>query len=416
MATKGKRIYIDLSGADPVVAGDEEDDPRQREAESTLQGFLDEYAGGSHKISLFKVRPGTADLDWLAHYPPEQLSPELIRDEWGPGSYSLTLLDARGHFITRRKFHIGGTPQQWERARNLAKGIDTSSGGNGGGADALKIQLEMMRQMHETNLAMIQAQSNRGGNFEDIVKAFVALRENTSKPGEQLAFLTQVIGLAKTLNGNQDNSVVGLIREVAPAILEQIPAVAAAAQGRQLPPAPANGSNGKAPQLPPVKEFQPGGAGKPAEAASPAAETAAAGNPAPDQNADTMRLILARLHYWKAKARDGHNADFWIDYVFQNPDEPDIAAVLWAVRHYSYASIVQLDPDIESDERLRKFFLELYDGIRAELLNSDDPTGDGGDSSDAPTDAGADRGEPAPADSTGDGDRAPQTEPAAQPA
>lgn len=418
---QSKGLYIDLSGDQARITDDARNDPRAVDAEQTLQSFLDEYAGGSHKVSLFKLKPGTAQLEWLSHYIPSDISPETIRDEWGPGSYSLTLLDSKGHFITRRSFHIGGKPEDWDRARGFHR--QQSDNGNGNGPASLELQVEMMRQNHELMLAAINAQAaNRGGGLEDAVKAFVALKENSSNPSDQLAMLTQLITLAKTISGPQDNSVVGLIKEVAPAILEQIPGVAAAVQGARpappaLPPVDNNNGKGKPAELPAPRDVP---APKPPEtvaAADPAAGTqdpgsADSGAPSEDQT----RLVYTRLMYWKEKARRGHKADFWIDYVFENPDEPDIAAVLWAVRHYSFATIIQLDPEIGGDEQLRRFFLDLYDGIRAELFNGTDPDGGGGDAPHAGNDAGADSGEPAQTGGEGNGDSDSPRETADQPA
>lgn len=403
MAAKKRRLYLDLTG-DSVQVEDDPTTAREHDDDETLQAFLDEYGAGSHKISLYRLKPGTARWEWLAHYVPDQISQELIREEWGPGSYNLTLLDSRGHYITRKAIDIGGTADDWDRVRGIRRRDP-----EGGGVD--NTTLELMRQQHETLLAFIQAGSrNDHGSLKDIIEAWGALKEQSSS-NDQLKFATEVIGLAQKLNGGSD-SVVGLIKEVAPALLEQIPGAMTALRGKgastpRLPAAP-NAGQPETPAAPEPREVRPkapppGANGQPAQ-------------PAELSQADQVNvLLMARLQYWKGKARRGSDVGLWVDYVLENDDDSDAQAVLYAVRHFTFDTIVGLDPEIAGDAQLRAWFRALYDGIREELFNPADTGGTLGDAANAGSDAPAGDGGRTQPDSSGNGRGAAEVEPAVQP-
>jgi len=395
-----KRVYIDLSG-EGVGVDDAEHTPQQQDNEETIQAFLDDFGSGSVKLSLYRLKPGTAKWEWLAHYIPDAVTPETIRQEWGAGSFALTLLDERGHYITRRTFEIGGNSEDWERAR-ITQGHSGTGEKGSGSQDTL---VELMREQHQTMLTLLG--NKGGGGLSDSIELAKLLKGETSDPMKQLEYVTAIVKLSRSLGGGSDDSVAGLIKEVAPALLGPF----MQNSGKALPAAPnGNGTAQAAGKLPPVREVAP---------APKADEPPAAGvdDAPPDRgdagaDADTQALLFSQFQYWKVKARKpGSDPDFWVDYVFENDDEPAIKAVLWAVRTYPFSALQQFDPELRTDAALADWFGRLYNGIRAELHRNVDSTGAGGDARDAGGDAGADsEGRPEAGDAgsgAGDSEREP---------
>lgn len=415
MARDTKAIYIDLSGQHPELQSDDPS-PRERDTEDTLQAFLDEFGPQSSKLSLYRLKPGTAKFEWLNHYVPDAVTPETIRDEFGAGTYALNLLDERGHYITRRTFDIGGSAEDWERARITGGRAAAAAAAPAESSNSNELTLELIRAQGQMLLALATRQQPNG--LEDAVKVLNALGERTG-PKDQLETLGAMVKLARDIGGGGD-SMVSLLREVAPAVLGplgQLVTSRAGASGGQLPkPTPA--------ALPAPREVTtPDKPAAPAANHPPAADPAGAVDwpPPSAENApsdEVQALLFAQLQYWKGKARKpDSDPGFWVDYVFENDDEPQIKAVLWAVRHYPFAALVQFDPELGSDGRLREWFSALYDGIRGELAARDGdaaapPAGGDGNASNAGDNAPPDSRGSASADREGSGAADPAAEPA----
>jgi hypothetical protein len=94
--------------------------------------------------------------------------------------------------------------------------------------------------------------------------------------------------------------------------------------------------------------------------------------------------IRAQLSYLKQKAIAGKGVDFWIDYTFENQEEPGCAAILAAMENgVTFDQLLQFDPEIAQNPALQVWFKTFYDAMRAELDANLDTTRGSGNASDA---------------------------------
>jgi hypothetical protein len=89
-----------------------------------------------------------------------------------------------------------------------------------------------------------------------------------------------------------------------------------------------------------------------------------------------------QLHYLKQKALADKDVEAWIDYIFDNEEEPGCAALLYAMRqHVTFDQLLQFDPEIAQNPKLTAWFKALYDGVLSEInapVDSAGPSGDQG--------------------------------------
>lgn len=402
-APKATNLELDLTKGEMLGRSGSADDDDRAE---TIDGFLDQYGSGAIRVSVYRVHPKTAKLQWCAHFLPDSVNEEVIRDEFGPGSYVLKLLDEAGKFLARKSIDIaelraatGGAPVQ----------------GRPGGIDpALQLQIENMRdaanRQHELLVALISKNGGGGGSLKDMLEVVTMLRSEVDPIKNAADILKLSRDLAPATEGNGDGSGsgwAGVVRDVAPALLQFLPhgnsgAPAPAAPRPPVRELPRPARNAPVPELPAGAAPDPQPAAPPQDIAAFPRSVDVPENPP----AEATKLLRAQLDYWKTKARAGAPVDFWVDYVFLNASEPPIAAVLWAVRHYSYDQLASQDPELAGE--LRPWFLGLYHAIHAELFADDDMAGEPGDVPDAPGHAGArtDGGGTAGGEGGGDSGRA----------
>jgi len=127
------------------------------------------------------------------------------------------------------------------------------------------------------------------------------------------------------------------------------------------------------------------------------------------QQENIQDWIRVQLGFLKQKAAANKDAGFWIDYIFENEEEPGCAAILAALEGgASFEDLLQFDPDIAQNPALNTWFRTLYDGLRAEVDKVLDSAGRSGDAGHAGSDAKAstsgqpDDGSPKPSGTTGE--------------
>lgn len=102
------------------------------------------------------------------------------------------------------------------------------------------------------------------------------------------------------------------------------------------------------------------------------------------------RWIKAMLAWLKTKARSGKDPEFWIDYIFENQEEPTCESILKAIEQgATFDMLLQFDPEIAENSQLKTWFQTLYDGLYTELHPAVDTAGSSGDTADAPGNASA---------------------------
>jgi hypothetical protein len=103
-----------------------------------------------------------------------------------------------------------------------------------------------------------------------------------------------------------------------------------------------------------------------------------------------------QISLFKEKAKAGKDPGFWIDYVFENAEEPGIQAITYAIREYHikqnipFDNLLAFDPEIAENPQLLVWFREVFEGVKAGLLQGDvDSGGEGGDPRDVVSNAGS---------------------------
>jgi hypothetical protein len=112
----------------------------------------------------------------------------------------------------------------------------------------------------------------------------------------------------------------------------------------------------------------------PADSAAPAAPvpTMPAVN-LPQNASDWLRVGLA---YLKEKARLFKEPDIYVDWLFDNIEEPQCKAIVASIREgATMENLLQFDPEIAQNEGLRTWFQRIYDGVHADLFPHMDSTG-----------------------------------------
>ena len=109
--------------------------------------------------------------------------------------------------------------------------------------------------------------------------------------------------------------------------------------------------------------------------------------PSPEQPAanpqDNLRAWLqSQVAFLKQKALAGKDPGFWVDYTFENAEEPGCQAMMYAIRQgATFDHLLAFDPEIGQNPTLNFWFREVYDGIRAGLQGDVDSAGPARDGS-----------------------------------
>jgi len=92
-----------------------------------------------------------------------------------------------------------------------------------------------------------------------------------------------------------------------------------------------------------------------------------------------QKWLSAQINFLKSKARAGKDVGFWIDYIFENQEEPGPAAILEAMRRgATFQDLLTFDAEIGKDAQLATWFQKFYETLHAELDKDLDTPGPGG--------------------------------------
>jgi hypothetical protein len=107
---------------------------------------------------------------------------------------------------------------------------------------------------------------------------------------------------------------------------------------------------------------------------------------------DTPEILMekwlrAQLTFLKQKAAAGKDVAFWVDYIFENQEEPGNQALLSALdQGATFEHLLQFDAEIKQNPVLSAWFEKLYAKLRSELNQDVDSTGAGGNAPDPGSD------------------------------
>ena len=95
------------------------------------------------------------------------------------------------------------------------------------------------------------------------------------------------------------------------------------------------------------------------------------------------RWLRAQLMLLKQKARAGKDVHYWVEYLFENQEEPGCDAVFYALEHgATLEDLLQFDPEIGENLQLKAWFEKLYAELSTALNEDVDSPRKGGNAPD----------------------------------
>jgi len=358
------------------------------EDESLLGDFLDNLGTSVSEIRIYRVlysNPGQSvpkvgpkgGIPFREHFVDTVTPPVTevqIRDAYGAGSYRL-YFHIGSKKVASKMVHIGPLRMDEDSTQDLVRG----PGQKAGKVDMPTMQLDFLRdqmaQQQTLILALIQGMqgSHQQVDIGSILQGMAQMQQATkpnavADPATLLTAVTSAFSVLKGAAGEGDlmekaQSLLGLAKELAPSkdhddnlysVVREI--------GNKV-----------------VDTFGGREAGSREPRSNPAKPAALPPAPAPQQQEEDVmqRWIRAQLDFLKHKAKAGKPVEFWLDYMFENQEEPGVAAILNAIQSgATFDHLLAFDSEIRDNPALRSWFERFYLELRGELLNPGPPAMD----------------------------------------
>lgn len=348
---------------------DEIELPEPTQEEFDLDDFLTEIGPGTSVVDIFRVkldgsRPRVArvTLDVLR----EDVYGYLA-ETFGTGKYDLQFkgTDRKIKAFKRLAVESPGTIPN--------NGISTHPvGSNGNGGNSFE---------RELLLSMIAAQ--KPVDIGGLLQGLAAMRPVVPPSPDPVALFTALITGMATLKGNQTDDGMERLQKMMSLVKDMLP------EGRHEENLYTVAKDVGTKLIEAIKPARPSGAREVQSIATGVQEAPKPAilpvpEPSPQSSEETLQQwIKAQLTYLKSKARMAKDPAAWVDYIFENDDEPGCNAILIAMeRGVTFDMLCQFDSEIASNPQLNDWFRRLYDGLRAELHAPMDTAGSGGNGAD----------------------------------
>lgn len=354
--------------------------------EIEFEQFLEEIGPGTAVIHVLRMKPdgsrpqvGKTTMDQVREDPWE-----FLRSSFGPGKYMLL---------------FRGSDRLMKGARVLEveapAGVVTSTATNGHGTTD-----EFQKTLMLTLIANLKPAPalDIGALLAGMGAMMTALKPaEAPKTVDPLAMFQSILTMYQSLKPKEEKSELDRLRDTAAVIKEfsgdskgiEGPWDAVASVGKdvveKLAPvltgittgtrAPVVAPNGATPAARPAE-------GVPVAAIGPA--TVPDGTtPAADPQQNLRNWIQTQIAFMKPKAAAGKDPGFWIDYIFENQEEPGCQALLYAIRQgATFEHLLAFDPEIGQNPSLTFWFKEVFNGVQAGLQGDVDSAGQAGNASD----------------------------------
>lgn len=360
---------------------------QQIAADLEYQDFLTGLGDGNASVTIHRFPKFGNVMEWCDNTTLDQATLDAIRENHGPGKYKLSF---RG-------------PQGMLGTKNVCISAPYNKDGNGRNAHDKSAETFLQSQLAmQQNLLMSVMSGMRGPDMGAMMAGLAAVMTalkpaDSSKPVDPVQMFQTMMTMFQTLKPEKDS--LAQLREVAGVIKEfsndggggeggMWGAISSIARDGIDKLAPVLGNlTGK--QNPAVSPFRPDAAGRPA-ALLPASATGraevvtppAAESPTVSAEENLRRWVSAQIGFFKDKAKAGKDPGFWVDYIFENSEEPGCQAVLYAIRQgATFDNVLAFDPEIGQNPQLTLWFKELYEGVKSGL--SDDNMDSGGETRNA---------------------------------
>lgn len=237
-------------------------------------------------------------------------------------------------------------------------------------APAPSVEVQLLRQ----EIQFLREQQQRGhgdggerSNFLDAVRALKELQGMGASSNDPMETFLKGVEFGRSAHGGDGSgdTLTEIIKTLGPAVAPHLMAGLAGRGG--------GGGNGMADDT-----------GKAALPEGPKVNGSGGAAAVLPEEESMLKFAIA---YLKRKCELGSNPAFYVEYVLDNAEMPDVQALVRKIRTESFESFVSVDPEI-AKEPYAKFFRALYDGLRSEFeqgnyvdLDSSGPGGNAGDSS-----------------------------------
>lgn len=364
-----------------------EQDERELEEQADLDEFFNEVGGGATCVDIFEVLDG-AERGYIKRVDWAQLKEnplEMIKKKFGCRKYFLRFRGADRRILRSKIVNIvADTP-------SVTPGVTPPSPvPNANDSDSKFMRDVLLAFIAKQNpppapaafdmqglaalmIALKQPTADPASMLAAVSQAFSAVR-GSAKEGDGLSMAKTIVELAAAIGGNgngKDDNLYTVIRDVGKEVVNKLPIgalmPASSVPIDVIPPAPAAAPAERvvSPVVSPVVPPQP---------AAPAAPR----TPPDLRNPETVvELIRVALQYLKQKAAkpdpDGNLFNLAIDWILENSEEPQWAAMLGAIRQgATFEQLLQFDIEIANIPPLREWFKRLYDELHTEIFNAVD--------------------------------------------
>jgi hypothetical protein len=371
------------------------EEPGQEELD--LYDFLEEIGASISTIDVFRV-----DRDGKRPHI-DRVTMDAIREDvysylrqFGPGRYWLQFKSADRSIRRSRTIDVA--------MADKVSGVPAVNGTQSA-PDHLQYLREQLAQQQTLLLALI---GNLGGNkgpdlsflagvlkppdMAPVVALMTAVLNRKEPEGGGLAMAKQIVELSRDLqpdNSGREDTLWSVVKDVGGKVVSTL--------DKHLPPQLPLGP-GEQQALPPAPAPRPGNLPPGVTVHSSTATGGPAVSVTPANFQDWLRSALAQL---KVKAAQGKDVELQVEYIMENTDEPQFAAIAGAIQQgATFDQLLQFDPEIAQSTVLKVWFKALYDGLHTEIFNPVDTSGEGGHADNPGNNAGPGATGPAPGGDT----------------
>jgi len=307
--------------------------------EETLSDILSQFGGVDVQIKVYRLDQGMRQYCATLTNPTEA-SEEFVRGlGYGAGRYVL-------HIIIDGAFR---------KALPMAIAEKIGSGGKEE-TPLTRLVLDRMTQL-EQRLTVQPAREPINDLADAMLKLQTMTQPQQSRAEMSPETILQWVQLGRELgSGGSDESLAGMLKEIAPAAIQALFAARGVTSPQQLAGMqPANGNGG---------------------------------------NVDAMLQLKlkAGIAFLKRKCLNNGDPGLYVDFIVGNQDEPEFQHLIHAAVTKEFSAFVQIDPEI-GKEPFEAFFKSIYDGIRQVVSESNSmavvEAGKGGDSADVRSNGGS---------------------------
>lgn len=358
MASRNRKPAEELEELEDMLT------PADRYAE-----FLEELGDEGIGVTIFRFPKQGKDMEWCDTVTIDQAGLDLVREKYGPGKYRLTFKREGAGYVGHKTIKIAELYTKTNGAAAVASGDSKRQEF----METLLLSIvASMKPAPPPDVggllagigAMMQAQKPVSADPASMLTAMATVFTQLNPKRDTLEEVSKIVEIANGLkpDSGKEENLYTVARDLGDKVID-------AFAGRSTAPAAATVAATPRAALPP-------------------GATPVEMKPQPTQEEIMLQWLRGQLTFLKEKARAGKNVEDWIDYIFENQEEPGCGAILMAIeRGASFENLLQFDPEIGQNPLLHAWFETLYKGIYDEFKKPVDTAGGAGNASDSQSNA-----------------------------